>query len=216
MNSRMEKYYKNDDIPKRSVKNKDLYDSIYDDVNYNEINIVPKERVVDINELREIINSSPKKVERKKVEIPTFDDDSYDLNDALDKARNNKVDDLKRRSISNTEYDILKNVKIKKDSKSLEDLINTVSTKNLLSDDLDLFDNLKSVDNTTVGIPSYDDIEKTKMDDSFFTKSMKLGPSDFENINNGLEKNNKMMKMIFILIIVLIAIVLGIIVFLII
>ena len=143
MNSRMEKYYKNDDIPKRSVKNKDLYDSIYDDVNYNEINIVPKERVVDINELREIINSSPKKIERKQVEIPTFDDDSYDLNDALMKARDSKVDDDKRRSISNTQYDILKNVKIKKNSKSLEDLINTVTTKNLLSDDLDLFDNLK-------------------------------------------------------------------------
>ena len=220
MNSRMEKYYKDEDLPKRSVKNKDLYESIYEDNDYQEVNVSPKERTIDIEELRKMIHNTPKRVERKKIEsIPLDDEDeSYDLNDAIERARSNKVIDDKKRSISNTQYDILKNIKIRDaNTTSLDDVLDASSNKNLITEDLDLFDNLKSLDDTTVGEPtSYDmNSEKTRtMDDSFFTKSMKLDPSDFESINSGLEQNNKMMKIIFILILVLIAIVLGIIIIL--
>ena len=220
MNSRMEKYYKDEDLPKRSVKNQKLYQSIYDDSDYQDINVAPKARTIDIAELKKMINDTPKRVERKKVEnIPLEEEEeSYDLNDAIERARSNKVIDDKKRSISNTQYDILKNIKIRDNTTtSLDDVLDTISTKNLISEDLDLFDNLKSLDDTTVGVPTSYDVmdEKTRqMDDSFFTKSMKLGPSDFESINSGLEQNNKMMKIIFILILVLIAIVLGIIIIL--
>ncbi len=218
MNSRMEKYYKDDSLPKRSVKNQQLYDSIYNDSDYQEVNITPKARTINIDELRQMINGNSKKVERKQ--LPTnFEEDEkkYDLSDAFEKARSTKVVDDRKRSISNTQYDILKNIKLKKtDSDDLSDVLNTLSTKNLVGDDLDLFENLESLDNTTVGLPT-DEIIKDKtvqMDDSFFTKSMKLGPSDFETINSGIEQNSKMMKIIFILILVLIAIVFGIIVIL--
>ncbi len=217
MNSRMEKYYKDDSLPKRSVKNQSLYDSIYSDSDYQEINVTPKAKTINIEELRKMINNSPKVVQRKQ--LPTnFEEESesYDLSDALEKAKSNKVNDDRKRSISNTQYDILKGIKLKKDSDDLSDVLNTLSTNNLINDDL--FQSLESLDNTTVGLPT-DEIESAKdktrqMDDSFFTKSMKLGPSDFETINSGLEQNSKMMKIIFILIVVLIVIVFGIIVIL--
>lgn len=221
MNSRMEKYYKDDTLPRRSTKNQQLYDSMYDDTDYNEVSITPKARTIDIEELREMINNNKKQVQRRKLENVNFDeeDKSYDLNDAIEQARYNKVDDDRKRSISNTQYDILKGIKLKNnDSDDLNDVLDTISTKNLLGDDLDLFDNLKSLDDTTVGIPTEMDIKKeqtSQMDDSFFTKSMKLTPNDFENINSGLEQNNKLMRIMFILIVVLIVIVLGIIIVLI-
>lgn len=221
MNSRMEKYYKDEDLPKRSVKNQSLYESIYEDNDYQEINVSPKERTIDINELRKMIHDTPKRVERRKIESVPSDDESesYDLNDAIERARSNKVIDDKKRSISNTQYDILKNIKLRdSNTTSLDEMLDTISTKNLANQDLDLFDNLKSLDDTTVGVPTNYDLETnektTQIDDSFFTKSMKLDPSDFESINSGLEQNNKMMKIIFILILVLIAIVLGIIIIL--
>ena len=211
MNSRMEKYYKDDDLPKRSTKNQKLYETIYNDSDYEEVSITPKARTINIEELREMINSRPKRIERKQIEPEIEEEKKYDLNDAIEKARQGKVIDDKKRSISNTSYDVLKGIKIKKDSDNINDVLDTISTRNLLGDDLDLFDNLKSLDDTTVGEPIKDD-KTRQMDDSFFTKSMKLGPSDFETLNDGLEKNSKLMKIIFVLILVLIFIVLGIII----
>ena len=221
MNSRMEKYYKDDELPTRSSKNQKLYESIYDNTDYD-VNITPKARTINIDELRQMINNNKKQVERRKIESFNIEDDekSYDLNEAIEEARNRKVNDDRKRSISNTQYDILKNLKLKKnDSDNLDDVLDTISTKNLIGEDLDLFENLKSLDDTTVGLPTEYDIksEQTRqMDDSFFTKSMKLAPTDFETINTGIEKSNKMMKILFILILVLIIIVLGIIIILII
>ena len=219
MNSRMEKYYKDDDLPKRSTKNQKLYESIYEDTDYNDVNIAPKARTIDIDELKEMINNNKKQVQRRKIESINFDeeDKNYDLNDAIEKARYNKVDDDRKRSISNTQYDILKGIKLRNNNETLDEMLDTISTKNLLGDDLDLFENLKSLDDTTVGLPTEQEIKKeatSQMDDSFFTKSMKLEADDFENINNGIEKNNKLMKIMFILILVLIIIVLGIIIIL--
>lgn len=215
MNSRMEKYYKDDSLPKRSTKNQKLYESIYDESEYDEVNIAPKARTINLEELRQILNSTPKRVERKQIQ-PTIEEDKvYDLNDAIEQARKGKVIDDKKRSISNTSYDVLKGIKLKKkNSEDLNELLDTISTKNLVGDDLDMFENLKSLDDTTVGLPTEEDIRTTQMDDSFFSKSIKLNPSDFETLNDGLEKNSKMMKVLFILIIVLICIVLGIIILL--
>lgn len=214
MNSRMEKYYKDDTLPKRSTKNQKLYESIYDEAEYDEINIAPKARTINLEELRQILNSTPKRVERRQIQPKIEEEKVYDLNEAIEQARKGKVIDDKKRSISNTSYDVLKGIKLKKNSDNLDDLLDTISTKNLVGEDLDIFENLKSLDDTTVGIP-VEDNKTTQMDDSFFTKSMNLGPSDFETLNDGLEKNSKMMKIIFILILVLIFIVLGIIIILI-
>ena len=219
MNSRMEKYYKDDELPRRSTKNKKLYESIYNDTDY-EVNITPKARTIDMEELKKLISNNKKQVERRKMESFNIEEEekSYDLNEAIEEARNKKTNDDKKRSISNTQYDILKNLKLKKsDDDDLDDVVNTIANKDLLGEDLDLFENLKSLDDTTVGLPTEYDIKTDKtrqMDDSFFTKSMKLAPSDFETINTGLEKNNKMMKILFILILILIIIVLGIIIIL--
>ena len=68
MNSRMEKYYKDDNLPKRSTKNQDLYESIYNDSDYTEVNIAPKARTINIEELKQMINNNKREVQRKKLE----------------------------------------------------------------------------------------------------------------------------------------------------
>lgn len=218
MNSRMEKYYK-EEVLNRSSKNKDLYKSIYEENDYEDINIAPKTRTINMNELRQMVsNKQPSRLEKKEIKPISIEEDKvYDLNETLDKAKESYEKDDKKRSLSNTQYDILKNLKVKDNgSNDLRELIDTISTKHLIDEDKDLFDDLKSLDDTTVGVPS--DIngvfkdETRKMDETFFTKSMKLDTNDFETINTGIEKNNKMMKMLFILIIILIVIVLGIII----
>lgn len=220
MASRMEKYYKEDTYSKRSTRNRDLYDSIYRDTDYADINITPQSRTINIEELREMIGEKkPEREEKKVIEPINFEETkSYDLKEMMDKARETKVDDDKKRSLSNTQYNILKNLTIKKEN-DMDSLVDTIATKSLINEDKDLFDDLKSMDNTTVGVPSdlneifKQDFDATRnMDETFFTKSMKLDPQDFETINSGLEKNNKMMKIIFILIIIVIVIVLGIII----
>ena len=99
MNSRMEKYYKDDDLPKRSTKNQKLYETIYNDSDYEEVSITPKARTINIEELREMINSRPKRIERKQIEPEIEEEKKYDLNDAIEKARQGKVNDDKKRSI---------------------------------------------------------------------------------------------------------------------
>lgn len=226
MNSRMEKYYKEDTVPKRSTRNQDLYDSIYDDINYTDFDINPQSRTINLEELRKLINPDDKQREIKREMIAQYnleeDNKNYDVNEVLDKAKSTKVDDDKKRSISNTQYNILKNINLKNNSETdLKDLINTITTKNLINEDKDLFEDLKSLDNTTVGVPNDlneifkedADGETRSMDETFFTKSMKLNTKDFESINNSLEKNNKLMRIIFIMIVLVILIILGFIIF---
>ncbi len=223
MNSRMEKYYKEDSVPKRSTRNQDLYKNINEEVDYSSIDINPQTKTINLEELRKMLDTREirKEVVQKKDIIEEVEDEkNYDLNYVLNQARSNKVDDDKKRSISNTQYNILKTIDLKNNpTMDLKDLIDTITTKNLVNEDKDLFDDLKSNDNTVVGVPSdLNEIFKESnddtrvMDETFFTKSMKLDPKDFETINTSLEKNNKMMKIIFIMIIAVIIIILGIIV----
>jgi len=250
MASRMERYYKNKDTNKRSVRNESLYQTIYEDETYSNIEGVvatPKANEIDIEKIRELLASREKekqmrKPERKQVivepEENNFEEEekNYDIRDILVKAKDSRENnEEKYRSLKNTEYNILKNIKIrnKQDEQQedeLKELINTITSTsflNKMSDDelsLDMFEDLKS--NTMIGDSSsikaildeeQEELNKTgEMDNSFFTSSLGFKEKDFEqlqDLSKSINKSNKIMKIILIILSIVLVIVLGLVVY---
>lgn len=117
MASRMERYYKSSEIKTRSDKNKELYRTIYDEVEYSNvegISVIEKNEKIDLDMIKELINGSKEKKEVKPpreekvqtvVEMPV-EEKNYDIREVLDKAKSERSD--KERKIFNTQYNILK------------------------------------------------------------------------------------------------------------
>ena len=175
MPSRMDRYYQSDEVSdKRTSRNHDLYKKIYEQAEYTNIEgiaSIEKTNEIDISKIQELLKGrekKEKKVEENTIQIPSlseasFDERNYDIREVLNKARDTKVEDDKKRSISNTEYNVLKNTKLKdrynfeEDEKELKELLHTISKTGMLSKledndlSLDLFSDLKSVDGTMIG-----------------------------------------------------------------
>lgn len=250
MASRMEKYYKNQESKRRSVRNESLYQTIYEDETYSNIEGVvatPKANEIDIDKIKELIASrereknQTRKVERRPLEIePTMEDEeeekNYDIRDILVKAKDSRENpEEEHRSLKNTEYNILKNIKINNkhdldQEDELKELINTITSTSMLnkmSDNelsLNMFDDLKETAvMKTPAIQSVledkkeDDLHNTsEMDNSFFTSSLGFKEKDFEqlqDLNKSIKKNNKIMKVILVILFVIIVIVLGVVIY---
>lgn len=252
MASRMERYYKTRDSKRRSVRNESLYQTIYDDETYSNIEGVvatPKANEINIEKIQELLASREnernrnRRLVKKPVEIEveepfdSDDDKSYDIRDILVKAkdaRQNPEDSY--RNLKNTEYNILKNIKINNNQnfaqeEELKELINTItntSMLNKLSDrdlSLNMLDDLKS--NTMVGDSSSIQalLEQTKeanlrktaeMDKTFLTSSLGFKDEDFENLKdlgNSIHENNKAIRMVLMGLFVVVAIILVLVIY---
>ena len=227
MPSRMDRYYNNSsETGSRSRKNSSLYDDIYDGKEYSNvkgITTIEKNNEIDIDKIKDLLkeheesNNIFKSVARRSVERVEYkdpqEDKNYDIMDALNKAKDNYTEDNKNRSLKDTQYNILKNINIKdtstEDEESLKELINTITNTSILNKlgdkdlSLDMLENLKSEDNTTVGAKGTNDVFKTEaennktdddtLDKSFFTSSLSFNDNDFEQLNDiksSLKKNN--------------------------
>lgn len=244
MASRMEKYYRDgENTSKRSFKNEDLYRTIYEDETYTNIEGVvttPRADKIDIQKIRMLINEHENKLKasnqlvKRSPEIEEEQDSSfveeekrYDIIDILDRAKDNRGENqVQHRSLKNTEFNILKNIKINKEANNdecqdaeeeLKELLNTISSANFssqLGEDVDLFDDLKAA--TMVGDSSAIKtvLEKakkselnhdtTELDKSFFTSQMNFSDKDFEqlgNLNHSIQKNNKLLKFMLLMLI---------------
>ncbi len=150
------------------------------------------------------------------------DDRNYDINDVLSKARGERSNETDYHSLKNTQYNILKNIHLNdnhvpqvESESELKSLINTITNTSMLNKlgdkelSLDILDELKSSGDTifnglemtkhTVTIKSDD--EDIPIDKSFFTNGLDIKDKDFEDvnlkdINNKLEKNNKLIRII--------------------
>ncbi len=173
----MDRYYKNDttNLKKRTSRNQQLYDSIYEDNNYSNIEgiaTIDKSNEIDITKIKNMLKNrddlSPKrelsKYDDKKFEFPKLEnfeeetDRVYDIRDILTKAKTNKEEE-KYQSLKDLNMDFLKEMKEqkKKNEPNLGDMVDTItntSKLNKLSDHelgLDMFSDLKSNDNTVIG-----------------------------------------------------------------
>ena len=168
MESRVNKYRDvTEEENTRSIRNKDIYDSMYkkgyEDVKENVTKVKPNE--VNLDKLRELLKKEDDNEfhivkKESQIDIPNFeldDDKKYDLRDILDKAKTTREEEPdKLRSLRNTEYDILKGIDIKEKLKEEEqkeelkkmiDDVNNTSALNKLNDkelSLDLFSDLEA------------------------------------------------------------------------
>lgn len=243
MNSRMERYYKNN-TNLRSKRNKELYSDIYSNTKYTNIEgiaSIDNANEIDITKIKEMLNNREnyqKERQYRKITgqreteekplikrriTPSMEERDYDIRDILNKAKENKEPDDKERVLKNTQYDILKNLDLKREMNKAEDeetelkeLINTITNTSMLNKmgDADLAsDLLKELtdDDTKVGELNNvkELIEENKrvthsntMDDSFFTSSLKLSKKDFEDGSKSLGTFTKVIIVILVLVII--------------
>lgn len=238
MASRMDRYYKGEE---RSKKNQSLYEQINALGTYTNIEGVvdiSNSNEIDINNIKELIGKNNHH-EEKPVHINTEEiieedlkeEKNYDLRDLLSKAKTNHSDsDVKHRNLKKRQYQVLKKLHEENpENEEIDKLLNTLALGNSISDDLGLFDDLKS--DTMVGTEAesmkkvLDEIttnqeenvdEKTKidldgLDKSFYTSSFNITDKDFEDLsslNSNIEKNNKLIRIAIFVFSTLIAIVL--------
>lgn len=213
MPSRMEKYYKSNEIKRRTAKNQDLYKSIYEEAEYSNvegISIIEKDEKIDLDKIYELIKNA-KKEEKPKEYIPKqyeepiieIEDKNYDILDVLDKAKNERTD----KEILNTQYNILKGINLNNnykapnvDDEELKRMIEEISenskndyTMDLLADlrtihDSNLREEIEQVEPTSVNI---DNIDK-----SFYTSSLSFTDDDFEEIKDSIKKNSNLTKVL--------------------
>lgn len=207
MKSRMDKYYKEEEMMQRTSKNDFLYDELYrekrpsDNVtvldNINEIDITKIKAMVDSRERHSKMRSyenivNPKdeyEFEDVSYNIDEVDNSNYDINEVLKKKRvDNTYEDSKVRKLSSAEFEVEvldtdeeMSEEFLTHEKQLKDLFNTVSRTS--ADDNDLFANLKEDDKEETT-----EVEEEKDDSSFYTSTSKFDNVDFED--GPKEKNN--------------------------
>ena len=205
MNTRMSKYdnIENTDMS-RTKRNQDIYNSsemgelsrFKSNTNVSIISDAPKE--IDLEKIKNYLDSMDdiKEEKRRRLNIDIEEEKeepirreetrNYDINSVLEEAREKKEDDYedrRHRAINNTQYDILKNIKISEEEKEEEeseelntqektivDLIqniqkNGTKEKEEVNDPNDLFKSLMGDDeNTIVMAPiNEDEINKQNM-----------------------------------------------------
>ena len=193
MASRMERYGNEESIS-RTKKNRNLYDTLYDNREYS---IKTNERTLtETNELNlEAIKSmiaEEKKYEKKIISVPKEivddheEEKAYDINEVLIQARSNYKDDNLKRSLKQNPYQIRENIeKLKEEEKPevIDDMFGDLMATKTLKDG-----SIKEI------------IEKEKENFEDTTKeTMNLGlvDKDFEELkdmHNSIKKNNVLLK----------------------
>lgn len=252
----------------RMSKNKYLYDDINNVIGYEEITDFNPENGIDLSNIRNTNSREEykkykdyqdifgKTEEKKEEAVEEEEKKIYDINSVLEDAKRNrnKYDELeKKRKLKENKYATLadtaqlnleKAESLEKasgndiDEKELTDLINTITSHNLLKDikDADSSNNEKEdeadllsdllathVDlNLEEGIASeylakeHEESEKEEkeIDNSFYTKSMDLSEQDFEFSDEIEAERKAKIKVIIIIVVILLLIVIGVVTFL--
>lgn len=222
----MSKYYY-DSAPdsKRSVRNKDLYQNMYEEVEYSNIEgiaSIEKTNEIDLNKIREMLRQNESKKQIRVFEdlpnIKVEDEEirNYDIKDILDKAKSNREIDNSNHCLSNTQYDILKKINLKDNleeeymnaSDELKGLINTITNTSMLNKmgdkelSLNMFEELSGEENTVSEPLRVEKIKEDKtieLDKSFYTSSLNFNSDDFEDLkemNEAMQKNNFLIKVL--------------------
>lgn len=255
MQSRMERYHEqNREENKRTKKNEQLYQEIYENAEYSNIEgiaTIEKPNEIDINQVKQMLQNrssyqrgkeyrniikNTEEPPKEMVDLKHDNEKNYDIRDILNKAKVERKEEQKEyHSLKDTQYNILKNINIKKEPEKIEEtdeelkeLIHTITNTSMLNKlgdkelSLDLLEDLKSSNNTMVEelpsmkaileendnfLPEEDDDEKG-MDKSFFTSKMNFKEEDFDDLiemSTNIKKNTTLMKILVGILVILIA-----------
>lgn len=252
MASRMEKYYteQNDYIGSRSKKNSDLYKEINNskiekfDIQSNATVLTDVKNNIDVEKIKKILdtryNDAPKRksirvdIEKEEINEKIDETREYDINAILEKAKETKDDDYEKdrlKKLRDTQYNILSNLNLSKkeneveteEEKTLINLINTITQREMLNrekeelDPLDILSDLKDgevldIDDEDKTLPS-EQIEPDEIDTSFYTNSTHFTESDFDDFNDlKAEVNSHKTLLKFVIVLLVIGFIVGLIV----
>lgn len=222
---------------------KDIYQNVeYSNIEgvatIEKTNEISLSQIQELLKEREEVKKKNSTVKREAPIVPRkpVEERNYDIRDVLVKAKVDHVEDDKRNLI-NTQYNILKNINLK-ENKEIQDeiektLVNTQVLKNYDDNELslDMLSDLKSTGNTMVNKTNsallLNEIEEAKekyhvkdsedgLDKSFYTSSLNFKEDDFEqlkDLQDSIESNNKLIKVLFLLLFLVIAGVIGFIIY---
>ncbi len=193
MQSRTSRYHNEEVTEKRSEKNKNLYNQIYQDADYSNIeNVVNMEKTNEINlqKIREMLNRGEikKEIPESTSEIKEEKQEEqleHDIKKILDVAKGKREDsDLRRKSLGDTNYNILKNLRIEKrcgegEKENLQDIIDKMANTKMLNDlnTQELSEKILSdISNCSTKTVKTEEM----IDKSFYTTGMKFKEKDFE------------------------------------
>lgn len=230
MKSRMDKYYKEEELMQRTSKNDALYDELYREKQVPRSNVTVLDNIneIDITKIRAMVD---KREEYKKVrdyenivnpidtyrkreinyEFDEIDNSNYDINEILKKKRSDKVykeDPDKIRRISAEYNDVPSFVEEIEERVSDEFTAHENQLKELfntisrtaINEGTDLFSNLKEDDKS----------DKEEKENTFYTKTANFNTDDFYD-----DLNDESSSKVFIIIgIIAVVIAIGIIVWL--
>ena len=231
MASRMDRYQYSEEENSRASKNSSLYEDIYEEKGYDELNTDVKNinvdtlsmttsHQIDIAEVKALLEKRDAYQKNRQIvkELPTItrenriyeeETKNYNINDVLSKAREEKKEEYRPRSLADTQILTLQELVTKKDysnkskldDEEVKDLVDTIYKNNLLDDGL--LDDLKSSGNT-IANPDIKEILKEKkkeiennnddvesVDKTFYTSSLGFKKSDFEDNDEKFTDSSK-------------------------
>lgn len=176
MSSRMDRYSKNySEELSRTNKHGKLYDELYEDKNYTNIESASLDvgKEIDLEDIKELLNKrssynelrdyriiKPEEPVERKIETPIEEENNHDINEMIVKAKEEKPMEDKIRSLADTQILTLQELVSSKSyahkeslkKEEVEDLINTIYNTNLLStsEGDGLLDDLKSTGKTVI------------------------------------------------------------------
>jgi len=211
MKSRMDKYYKDEDVMQRTSKNDALYEALYREKQMPRSNVTVIDNIneIDISKIKTMVNGreSYKRVRKYEklvnpndiyktdsisYEFDEIDDNNYDINEILKNKRSSRVynsDPSKVRRITSREYDIISSF----ENRNYE---NEVSNE-LIDSEKQIKELLNTISRTQVTEATdlfsnlkedKKEAEKNKEDEeAFYTSTSKIESSDFDF---GIEEKN--------------------------
>lgn len=217
METRTGKYSSSSDIEvgERTRKNEKLYESvdeeIYSDPKYNNTSILESAKEININKLKDMIDNKENDYEIGKYRTqPEYEEYNKkdiieeetvrDINEILELAKKKRkfieeaIEKDKHNDLDYKEYKKEKKEEYKEE-KHDKDEDTTTTALNILSD-------LKPTENTIITDPIESDLEKEFTDKSTeYSESLIFTNNDFEDINESIKKETKIVKIIIILMI---------------
>lgn len=251
MATRMQKYYDDhEECQSRTEKNQELYKEIANseidkfEISSNATVLSDAKNNIDVEKIKKILDTKYKEApKRRSIRIETepeeeksFDETKeYDINAILEKAKEQKEVDYEKerlKKIRDTQFDILKNLKIDTDKEEKEEtpeqnlmnLINTITAMEIQNkegdiDPLDILTDLKGDGELTSPIEKEEIkaesvLERNEvnndLDKSFYTSSVNFTESDFDDFNDLKAEVNSHKSIIIVVVVILtILIVLG-------
>lgn len=207
----------------------------------NEIDLAKIQELLKEREQFKKRNDTVKRENTRVRQAPIVEDRNYDIRDILVKAKDEKIVDNGTRSFRNIEYNILKNIDVKNinEKKSAAALEKTLSRTGFLDEIkdqdlcLDMLSDLRSSGDTIADKSSgvqdlLREVSEAKdkyepkadsddnLDKSFYTSSLNFKEDDFEHlkdIQDSIDSNNKMIKVLFSLLVIVILAVIGFVIF---